>query len=108
MLKKHLLGTVNRQEEIIQELGSKVRVLNGEASSKDKEIKEIKSERDYLFEQMKEISQSVYTMLQVKYPDTATMEEDICEEKRFLMFLHGLCADRNSHATDIPEYFTRY
>jgi len=85
----------------------RVRLLR-EAKTKDEEIQSLKQSLDYNSDQLKQISQSVYTMLQVKYPDVyadGNIKIEDNEDKRFLTFLHGLCVDRNYNMNSVSDVF---
>jgi len=90
----------------------RVRLLR-EVKTKDEEIEKLNKFVEYNSDQLKQIGQSIYTMLQVKYPNTNEPngirimrdKDDISEEERFLMFLHGLCFDRNYHMNSASDVF---
>jgi len=74
-----------------------------EAKTKDEEIEKLNEFVKYNSDQLKQIGQSIYTVLQVKYPDVGTSDKS--EEERFLMFLHGLCSDRNYNMNSASDVF---
>jgi len=56
--------------------------------------------------QLKQLSQSIYTVLQVKYPNNGSHDqEEASEEERFLIFLHSLCVDRNYNMNSVSDVF---
>ena len=73
MLKSELEARIKELEckraELISERGALKQIVRG----KDEQIKELESRVDYNETQMKKLSQSIYTILQVKYPDTYQM-----------------------------------
>jgi hypothetical protein len=91
MLKTELERRLKIAEGKADDLSNdRIRIMR-ELSDKDKEIKNLNERVKYNSDRMKEINQSIYTILRVKYPDTHTNEPvDDCEDKRFLIYIHEL------------------
>jgi methylthioribose-1-phosphate isomerase len=100
MLKEKMKETLLRAELEIKSLKRSNHEILDEVKSARKELKLSESHADELTEQLKRISQSVYTVLQVRHPDGQMRHEtcEISEEERFLVFLHGLCGNYRSGA----------
>ena len=93
MLKPELERRLKEAEESSAHYLKENGVLTRTVKSKDEEIEKLNEFVKYNSDQLKQIGQSIYTVLQVKYPDVGASDKS--EEERFLMFLHGLCSDRN-------------
>lgn len=113
MLKKDLEKLIDDKNVKIDELRDSLLSKNvnlrdkeKQLEKKDNEIKHLSEQVEFFNDRMKQLSQSIHTMLQVKYPDTYAPEPvDEGEDKRFLMFLHELCIDKNHHVTSARELF---
>lgn len=93
MLKAELERRLKEAEAKADDLSNDRTRIMRESKNKDEEIKKLNEFIKYNSDQLKQIGQSIYTVLQVKYPDIGAADKS--EEERFLMFLHGLCFDRN-------------
>lgn len=101
MLKKDLETEVNRLETELsdcrQQRSSETRKVERITS----ELVSSTSEVNRLTDQLKQIGQSIHTLLEVRYPYVEEREEtEISEEKAMLVFLHRLCEDRRSSRLD--------
>lgn len=113
MLKAELEERLKEAEAKAGDLSNDRIKLLREAKTKDEEIEKLNEFVKYNSDQLKQISQSIYTMLQVKYPNTGEPngirimrdKDDISEEERFLMFLHELCFDRNYNMNSASDVF---
>lgn len=103
MLKSQLEEKLKEAEENVLHLAKRNGELTRSVGTKDEEIKELIKTIRFNDGQLKQLSQSIYTMLQVKYPDKQS--EEISEEERFLIFLHGLCADRDYNMNSVSDVF---
>lgn len=104
MLKKQIEVLLDESEASLYKKSAECRQLKDIVATHVKEIERLEGVESYQAEQLKQISQSIYTMLQVKYPEYDNSEDE-CEDKRLLMFLHGLCIDRNYSVNDVSDVF---
>ncbi len=98
MLKSELQKKLDEANSNLAVGSADYKTLQSLHKDQSEAIDALMSERDYMRDQMKRISQSLYAMIQVKYPEQYTCEPaeliDQGEEHRFLLFLHNLCVDR--------------
>ena len=79
--------------------------LTAQSHSVTKELEDAREQVKNMTNQMEQISQSVYTMLRVKYPENKPMDLSACavntawtpetEDQRFLMLIHEMCNKRH-------------
>jgi len=105
MLKSDLHKMADGLQLLVDELKVENRNLARERDDFGREFADIESALEYNNDQLKQISQSVYTMLQVKYPEAYNGDavDDGSEDKRFLLFLHGLCQERSRNINSISD-----
>jgi len=108
MLKSELERRLKEAEALAEDYrNAKVKLMR-DLKDERTETESLKEHLNYTSDQLKQISQSVCTMLQVKYPDhynDGNTKIDDNEDKRFLVFLHGLCIDRNYNMNSVSDVF---
>lgn len=99
MLKKEMAEKTIELQRELKEANGTYRQMSHLIEEKEKEIEFLKHASFRMEGQLKQLSQSIYTMIQVKFPEQYTCEPreiiDQGEEHRFLLLLHGLCADNH-------------
>jgi len=108
MLKLELEQRLNQAELKIAELRIDNTKLTAKLHGNTEELKGLYEQSDNHYKQMEQISQSIRTMLRVKYPENEPMDlspgaantawTPDTEEKRFLLFLLEL--SRNQYSND--------
>ena len=96
MLKSELEARLKEAEAKADDLANdRIRIMR-ELKTKEEANSELIKTIKFSDDQLKQLSQSIYTALQVKYPNNGSHnQEEGSEEERFLMFIHSLCVDRN-------------
>ena len=99
MLKIELGNHIAKQNDELREFLSENKALRRTINELEGELKLSNQESDGCRRQMEQISQSVYTSLQIKYPRDHSFkrEENISEQEQFLRFIHGLCVDKSAN-----------
>ena len=109
MLKTELERRLKEAETLAEDYrDAKVKLMR-DLKDERTETESLKEQLNYNSDQLKQISQSVYTMLQVKYPDSYNDANNVkvedSEDKRFLIFLHRLCANKNYDMNSVSDVF---
>ena len=106
MLKKELEKKLEEAEAKVDNYQNDILRLKRELKTKEEANSELIKTIRFSDDQLKQLSQSIYTALQVKYPNNGSHnQEEVSEEERFLMFLHGLCVARNYNMNSVSDVF---
>ena len=108
MLKARLEENLDRVQQDLKTSLAENSKLGREVNEKNEQIQVMQGEIDRMQNQLKQISQSVYTMLRINYPDNEEVNHsrgDETQDERFLKMIHELCDDRTTRVNTAADLF---